>query len=203
MLLNVCTARLTCTKCQNGFLLKCPIFIYIWPFHTAARSCLFTLETCVAFTLFVNDLFDESINSNSIFPAICGQRNKLFTGKKLNIGCATKFCFQAAWGFESGAALRPIHTARQRQRWVCTHLYFFLCSTLACVMLTATLRMAKIETCSILSQGMLPLGWRWRAVWMGLYGVESCWRCRSTYTPLNIASHRPPYQPQTPCCTAG
>ncbi len=40
--------------------------------------------------------------------------------------------------------LRPIHTARQRQRWVCTHLYFFLCLTLACVMLTAMLRLAKI-----------------------------------------------------------
>ena len=36
------------------------------------------------------------------------------------------------------------------------------------MLLTAMLMLAKIETCWILSQGMLPLRWRSRAVWMGL-----------------------------------
>ncbi len=69
----------------------------------------------------------------------------------------------------------------------CTHLYFFLRSTLACVMLTATLRLTKIETCSILSQGTLSLRWRWRVngpwVFFGVIGPCClCPRCGALLT---------------------
>ncbi len=40
-------------------------------------------------------------------------------------------CTGASFEKVSPLPSRPIHTARQRQRWVCTYLYFFPCSTLA------------------------------------------------------------------------
>ncbi len=47
---------------------------------------------------------------------------------------------------------RPIHTARQRQRSVCTHLYFFFpMFDTGNVILTAMLMLAKVETYLILS----------------------------------------------------
>ncbi len=44
------------------------------------------------------------------------------------------------------------------------------------VILMAMLTLAKIETCSILSQETLPLHWRWRLVWMGLNCAASTLR---------------------------
>ncbi len=48
------------------------------------------------------------------------------------------------------------------------------------VILTATLMLAKIEICSILSQETLPLRWHWRLVWMGLECDRFCWWTEAT-----------------------
>ncbi len=62
---------------------------------------------------------------------------------------------------------RSIHTAHHSNAQ-CVHTCPFSMLDTSDMMLMAMLTLEKIETCWILSQGTLPLRWRWRVVWMGL-----------------------------------